>query len=340
MLEPQIQTAEQRRFAFEKQLDNAKSPRWTEVPNWVCAKVSPLARFIATPELQNELMAAGEEFDITDPSVTVTKAEVEEYYDEACKIIGQQVEREAALEKKNPYHNVKHTRQVVDRVMKLILDTKPTLSAHQARAALVAAAFHDVEHPGVVQSPRSDISVEQYSARLGDIYARDHLNLRQRVEVQTATLGTSFWDQKLQPYTQMEKIVRLADLGGYMENPTEWINQSLDVAVEYAQQQNLPENVKAWLSAEDIFIAVHQWLSGQLHFIQHFLRPAHDQFKAQYISASVAWPPEESLQQKETVIAKLLVEPVSAEYHQYLEQIITTLERLRSEYALRTIDVS
>ena len=334
MAEPQPQTAEQKRLAFERQLDQAQTRRWSETPDRLRSEVSPLVRFIATPELQQSLTTAGEDLELIDRSAPVTPEQVGEYYREAMHVVETQERLEVGQENVNAYHNADHTRQTVDRTMRLILDVEPKLSANQARAALIAAAFHDAEHPGMARRPDPEqISVEQHSARLADAYARDQqLTLLQRVEVQTAIVGTSFWDAKLKPYTQLEKLVQLADLGGYMENLDEWVEQSLDVAAEFAKLPNPPDNVKAWLHAADTEAAVEQWLKGQAGFIEYFLRPAHNAFKAEYITSPATWHPEVSLQEKEEVVAQLLADIIPVEYQSYQAKIISRLEQLRLEH--------
>lgn len=328
------------RLVVEGKLDQAMTVRWVECPDRVRQEVSPLARFIVTPELQQAITAAPEEqLELVDASPEVTNTEIAEYKLEALQLAEANVQSEVGKDNQHAYHNAEHTRQVIDRVEQLIKASQIKPTRDGARALFIAAAYHDAEHPGVARRPHpQDFSVEQHSAGLADAYAREHgFSLRQRVETNTAIIGTSFWDGKIQPVTELEQALQLADLGGYMEGLPDWLEQSLGVAAENATLVPSPKFVEAWLHEPDFDKAVQQWLVGQEAFIKYILRPAHDRYQQHYIQrtepGAEVWSAELALQEKEAFIKGLLMDINRADQADSAEQIRQALRGLRASYA-------
>lgn len=323
------------RQVFENNLDNAETLRWADCPERLRKEVSPLARFIVDPQLQQDLTAVpAEQLDLTDTSPAVSEQEIMDYKMEAVSIAAQNERSEIGKNNKNAYHDAEHARQVIDRTEQLIKTSRVRVTRDRARSLFIAAAYHDAEHPGVARRPHpQNFSVEQHSAGLADAYAREHgLSLRQRVEANADIISTTFWDGKIKPFTQSEQILHLADLGGYMESLPEWLEQSLSVSTENAKAATKSDYVKAWLDEPDFDKAVRQWIAGQGAFIKYALRPPHDHYQKQNITPGESWSAEGALQEKENYIKELSTNQSNPKLAEDVTKIRQTLQQLRDKY--------
>ncbi len=268
--------------------------KWQERPTWLNDEVSELSYFIADEKLRADILAAGPDaFNKGVEDEVVTEQDLEEYKLEAMKAAEQYVlQPDQIRENINAYHNYEHTRQVIERTVALILNSEPRVTAQEARAMVVAAAFHDCDHPGIDNYVHEDgTSNEQNSVNTMLQYARDNnFTLRQQVEMYNVIIGTSFWDKdSISPLTRMERLFRLADLAGFMEKEyngtilvdadmsdwssrmqalAEWMEQSVAVADEHARKDVPPDFIRDWLDEEDSDLAVKKWLNGQFFFIK------------------------------------------------------------------------
>lgn len=368
MAEPTIEPGNLSQFdQFENNLDKAKAPVWAECPNWVKAEVSPLLRFVSSPDLQRDLTAPDAQAQFT--SERIDDHVNDEYIDtlrlSAHRLIETYI-RDASGEgdEVNAYHNGEHDRQVVDRVARLLKLTHPRVSTQAAEAIVVAATFHDVHHPGGPAKLREDdgLSYEQHSLISADAVAQNPENiaevigvsktftLEQRAMVASAIIGTTFGDPMVKPYTQVERIMKLADIGGYMEDREEWIQQSIEVANEYANLDNYGENelpppfVVAWLVKPNLESAVAEWLQGQTNFINYELLRPHQEFHQLHIdpvdaNAQSEWAIiDASLQEKVVMINALKQSPDDFTYQSVMINVRTNLTDIMARDRDRVIE--
>lgn len=368
MAEPTTEPGNLSQFdLFEKNLDKAKAPMWAECPAWVKAEVSPLLRFVSSPDLQLDLTAPDAQTRFT--SERVDDHVSDEYIDtlrlSAHRLIESYI-REASVDGDdiNAYHNGDHDRQVVDRVARLLKMTRPRVSTQAAEAVVVAATFHDVHHPGGPAKLREDdgLSYEQYSQRAADAEALDPESVKQIIGIEkvftleqrsilaSAIIGTTFGDPMVKPYTQVERIMRLADIGGYMEDREEWIEQSIEVANEYANLDNYGEQelpppfVVAWLVKPNLESAVAEWLQGQTNFINYELLKPHQEFHQLHIDPADAnvqsdWALiDASLQEKVVMINTLKHTPDDVMYQGVMINVRTHLTDIIARDRGRVID--
>lgn len=328
-------TVERRPTALEARLTSAKTIKWSGCPRQVLDEVTPLAQFIVSPDLQRAVAAVGlEQLELADQSSPASDQDIADGKTEAMIIVLALEQSDIARDHKPLYHNAEHARQTIQRIEQLIRSSKKPLTQEQVRACFVAAAYHDAGHPGYSRKANElDPSIEQDAAKLADDYATEHgLTLRQRSEIYTAIIATSFWDPAIQPTTQIEHMLQLADLGGYMESLNEWIEQSLQVASETAATQPVPPFVANWLYAADIQTAVQQWLTGQGAFIKFVLRPAHNKFAEHYVADAQEWTAESALHEKEATVAGMIQNPTDSAYGEFFARISQTLTELRGRY--------
>lgn len=352
---------------FERALDTAKAPAWTECPAWLKTVVSPLVRFISSPDLQHDLTAPDAEsrFRAEHVEDEVSDEYVETLRLAAHKLIKNYLQRDGgAFQDENAYHNADHDRQVVDRVARLLKMSHPRVSTQAAEAVIMAATFHDVQHPGGPAKLRVDdgLSYEQYSQTVADdealnpdsvkqvIGTEKEFTLEQRAILASAIIGTTFGDPMVKPFTQIERIMKLADIGGYMESREEWIEQSIEVADEYANLDNYnpdelpPSFVVAWLVKPDLDAAMTEWLRGQTNFITYELLTPHQEFHQLHMdpddqNAQAEWRRmDDSLQEKITMIETLKVDATTPAYRDVAINVRGSLQAIIARDRERVIE--
>ncbi len=368
MAEPTTEPGNLSQFEqFENKLDKAKAPMWAECPAWVKTEVSPLLRFVSSPDLQRDLTAPDAQARFT--SERIVDHVSDEYIDtlrSAAHSLIQNYMNEAIAngDKVNAYHNAEHDRQAVDRVARLLKITHPRVSTQVAEAIIVAATYHDVLHPGGPAKLREGdgLSYEQRSLIAADAVAQNSENieevigesktftLEQRVMVASAIIGTTFGDPMVKPYTQVERIMKLADIGGYMEDRKEWIDQSIEVANEYANLDNYakdelpPPFVVAWLVKPNLESAVAEWLQGQTNFINYELLKPHQEFHQLHVDAADASAQSEwaliddSLQEKVAMINTLKQTPGDEDHRAVMTSIRASLTDIMARDRERVIE--
>jgi hypothetical protein len=328
--------------------------------------VSPLLRFVNAPDLQRDL--SSDDAEATFAAEHIEDEVSNDYIDQlrlqAHALIETYVRSDEAAEDPNAYHNAEHDRQVVDRVARLLKISHPRVSTQAAEAVIVGAVFHDVHHPGGPAKLRIDdgMSYEQYSQRAADTEAIDPASVKQIIGIEkvftleqrailaSAIIGTTFGDPKVKPYTQIERIMKLADIGGYMEDREEWIQQSIDVADEYANLDNYgdtdlpPPFVIEWLIKPDNDAAQAEWLQGQTNFINYELLKPHQEFQQLHMnlddeSAQAEWRNmNASLQEKVAMIDTLKANPSASMYSDVATNVRGSLRDVMARDRERVIE--
>jgi hypothetical protein len=276
-------------------------------------EVTPTAKHIKGGELLADLREGGVEKEDTGPELTAEQLQ---------QIVDEVLSRLEALDakRKNPYHNVEHTRGVVGRLQDLMLSQKNPISAREAQALIVAAAFHDYGHSGLRTREKfsadqirgevahdefeglaqrngfatsEGLSNEDLAAMAADAFAKDlGLSNRQRVQIAGGIAATTFGlGRNIEPGTPGEKLLEEADLSGYTGSVAEWMHDSIGVAQEMADEGVIPDTPV-------------KWLEGQRDFLK-FLN------KVQSEGAKVAWAGK--LEEKSRVVDALLANPALLE---------------------------
>ncbi|MBT6068507.1 HD domain-containing protein [Candidatus Peregrinibacteria bacterium] len=168
----------------------------------------------------------------------------------------------------HPYHNIPHTREVVENTKKLLAlyedeDGNP-LPKHISQVVILAALFHDLEHCGkTIKQAESGLSNEQHAVLTADgILEAYGFSVWQRVLFQGLIIGTSFDDRtneelpegmrpsdKPKPETRLEEIVAIADLaaGALSEDLEEFMGKTAAVFAEKDNSKK-PTSVQDWLN--------------------------------------------------------------------------------------------
>ena len=188
---------------------------------------------------------------------------------------------------KHPYHNADHTREVLDRT-KEILAFEPEIPAPEAQAAQFAALFHDFRHTGKTLRQAPDgLSNEQLASIIADHHAKAKgFSLSQRVLSRGIILGTTFGNPSIKPETRLERIVAMADIGGFRKPWDDWVEESARVLQE-ADPATRPKDLAAWLK-------------GRKGFLTGFIRPRLEALPP----AKQAW--EKELKDKEDIVDRLI----------------------------------
>ncbi len=211
-------------------------------------KITPNARRIAAVELVADLLKSNQSLNGHDKLLTAHGLKTEE--DNVLNLL-----KAYDKERNLPYHNVEHTHSVLSRLRVLL--SKTQLPPGEVQLLEIAALYHDIEHGAQPrQSTNGRLSNEERSAIRADRYAKSAgFSLRQRVTLYGLIIGTTFFDPLIQPKTHLEKLLVIADLGGFCESSMEWIRQSLHVTQEKPQDQRAA-------SLED-------WYYEQLRFLDY-----------------------------------------------------------------------
>lgn len=325
---------QQERRQLEDELAQANSKHWHECPVWLKRSISLLAEFITVEPLQRDILA----LDQSKGSAVLQEFVDNEPADEAYiataleQAIADIDAKEARMEKADPaeqsdsesgegswhddgsndYHNTEHDRQVARRLGKLMRASVPPPTKQEVRVRFMAAVYHDDEHPSGPAIIRDGLSYEQNTVTTVDAMAiKQGMNIYERILLATTILGTTFAD-KIKPTNQSELMLKLADIGGYMESCEEWIRQSLAVPKEAIKacerriitKAEIPPYMKAWMDQPDFESAQAAWLVGQQNFIDFELRLNHKRYKSEYIQAD-HWDIDPLLDEKEQLVKAL-----------------------------------
>ncbi|MBF0433707.1 MAG: HD domain-containing protein [Fibrobacteria bacterium] len=152
-----------------------------------------------------------------------------------------------------PYHNVKHSRSVFNRVVQLTRGSD--LARSDIQLIKLAALFHDYVHGfSFSHSKLKHLSFEEQSAVYADKYGKKiGLSTRQRIVVYGLIISTTFSKPHINPDTRLEKILVIADLGGFINSSKDWLLESWQVTQEIPFSHR-PGNLKQWLREQERFL--------------------------------------------------------------------------------------
>jgi len=261
-------------------------------------KVTPNACRIVAPVLINDLNKVGVE-KVESPTLINERKLKQVYHDVLFDI------RTFDKKRKLPYHNVNHTINVYKRVVHLLKKSK--LNKSDAMIVRIAALFHDYEH-GIRDGkiPRDGLTFEERSAIKADKFVKKlGFSMNQRLKLYGAILSTTFSNPNIHPSTPMEKLLVIADLGGFMNTNERWLIESYHVTQEIPQLQR-PATLKEWLGEQKKFLA---YVSMRL--------PAE--------AKNLRWQNE--LTKKKKLIQRLLAKPGSqGQYKRIMSKITRAIE--------------
>ncbi len=201
-----------------------------------------------------------------------------------------------------PYHNVQHTMHVYKRTRSLL--AKASLNQSDEQVVKVAALFHDYEH-GIRDGklPKDGLSFEERSASRADEVALElGFSMEQRLKLYGAIIGTTFSDPNIRPMTSLEKILVIADLGGFNNSSKNWLIESLCVTQEIPKAHR-PKDVNAWLVEQQKF----------LKYVKLKLTPE---------AKDLSW--NEALEKKDRLIKKMMENP---HFHKGIKPVVKEIEK-------------
>lgn len=209
-------------------------------------RISPNARDIKIPRLKDAIQREG----LEGPAKILSELELKDALE---KVFARQ-KGEFEKEHSNFYHNADHLKEVVSRTDNLLSQLQG-IEPGARQLMLIAAAFHDFGHPGKSKRDEPDgFSSEEYSAQFADQFAETlGLSVRQRVELYGLIIGTTFGSKNIKPETRNEKLLAIADIGGFTKKWDEWVIESADVLME-EDDASWPKDVKEWLEKRLLFI--------------------------------------------------------------------------------------
>lgn len=196
----------------------------------------------------------------------------------------------------NEYHNEQHSAEVAQRMEDLLSNLKnPDSVAPREKQLLIEAAWrHDDDHAGNTYrqlargATGTSMSNEEWSVLLGIEDMRELLSATDIDFLESHILATSFGqnsaalqkafpnDPDLQknlkrdytPSTPTQKLLALADVGGFRKGWDEWADESLRLVEE---QGSVPEDINAWLKTREGFTAYY--IKPLLESLQNVLTP-------------------------------------------------------------------
>ena len=186
----------------------------------------------------------------------------------------------------HPYHKAGHTREVLERVTELAVHVVPPLVDSQAVILKEAALFHDYGHCGQTirqtcsrDVPRRDLSNEEYAAEIAVERFRDVYDDWYLTELRSLILATSFGQANPQfqfyrpykPETLLQKLLALADIGGFVNGFKAWVEESLRVLQE-ADMSGLPADFESWQKGRRGFVG---YIRSKLQELEPNLDPAY-----------------------------------------------------------------
>ncbi|GEM_PF-1888108 len=174
---------------------------------------------------------------------------------------------EIALQCPFPYHNRRHTEEVIERVSVLASHAQPRLETEETDLLKLAALFHDYGHSGrtirqtSLSASRPDLSNEEFAAEEARVRLSKDLTAEQLEVVKNLILATSFgqadaksvYYRPYQPKTLLEKLLALADIGGFQKPFEEWVEESFRVLQE-ADPATIPPTFERWLETRYGFL--------------------------------------------------------------------------------------
>jgi hypothetical protein len=163
-------------------------------------------------------------------------------------------------ETKNPYHNSEHLEEVVGR-LKYLIEKLGGVIEEEKNLLLFSTAFHDYGHRGKNKDRIVDgLTNEEFAAREADKFAkRVGFSVKQRLVIYDLIISTTFGDSNISPQTRLEKILSMADIGGFTKSWEQWIYDGVDILRESVV---VPNNLEEWVENRLGFIA---WIEEKLN---------------------------------------------------------------------------
>jgi len=156
------------------------------------------------------------------------------------------------LKRRLPYHNSFHTRDVLNRID--LLAQAAQIKAEDHLLLRLAALFHDYIHGRKNSSDNIPKSYEYRSALAADKFLKAKgFSLVQRTIVAALIRSTTFNHPDIVPRTHLEKLLVSADLGGFLQPASIWIQESVNVTLELPPSKR-PKNLQAWIKNQQIFL--------------------------------------------------------------------------------------
>lgn len=186
-------------------------------------------------------------------SRTFTDAEMQEMRQEIDLML-EAVDREVG----NAYHNRHHAHEVAQRSLLLLDRLEIKVPVCDRQVVEIAALFHDyrVGHPDMRRKiAQEGLTAEEYAAIYADLYARKKgFSVYQRILLQGLIIGTSHGKNNVWPATDLEKVIALADIGGFSKPWPKWIQDCTGNMLEYTPEQR-PKTLQQWALAEMAFLS-------------------------------------------------------------------------------------
>ncbi len=178
----------------------------------------------------------------------------------------------------NEYHNEQHFDEVYGRMVEFLENTVDLGLSLRGKSVLgLATLNHDIDHCGETYRQLAvggELSNEEWTVFLIIFHMRNKLNLPELLTVEDHVLGTTFGqneivlvkafpdDEALQkrlyrpykPITATQKLLALADVGGFRKGWGAWVDESLNLVKE---QKIVPKDIDAWLQTREGFIVYH-----------------------------------------------------------------------------------
>jgi hypothetical protein len=123
--------------------------------------------------------------------------------------------------------------------------------------------------------PRKDISNEEYAALRAEQLLQAYFNQDEITHVQVSVLGTSFgqtegpYARPYKPLNAVDKLVAFADIAGFTQGFTGWMDESMDVLRE-TPYEKLPPDFEAVIKTRQGFIG---YIEAKLHDIEFLIGP-------------------------------------------------------------------
>jgi hypothetical protein len=228
-------------------------------------EITPNAKTIRVPALQRAI----EEQGFSGPDLVIT----DDFLNGIIKgiVLHQLVAYDNV--RRNRYHNAEHAEEVVMRTRGLVRRIKG-FDSNDQKLMIIAAALHDLGHSGTTKRSAPDgLSNEEYTAALADqILSAHKFSVRQRVQMYGLIIGTTFGNPSVKPETKMEKVLSIADVGGFTKQWTQWVEESSFVLHETPVAER-PATIEEWLHGRLKFLAWIESRLSELPEVEKYWRP-------------------------------------------------------------------
>jgi len=265
-------------------------------------KISPNAekaiRF--NPTLVNDISLAFREGSLI--------GEDKKFISEEMSVIVEEIKsllKRADEERLNPYHNKQHALEVNERFSQLL--EVEGLTEQYGQLGDVASLFHDFRHAGTTKREAADgMSNEEMAALEADKFAKEKgFSVRQRVIISSLIIGTTFGNPEVSTTTDLENLLSLADVGGFIKSWDDWVKECADVLTE------MPMGLRP--------TTIEGWLKTRVGFLKFFIQPKMTE------AAKRIWG--QALTEKIGIVENLLANPDQPEMTVVKEKIEALLRK-------------